>query len=216
MQLPSEPVGPVGVICSSTRFDEAHRAAAAAGARVVWMETSLERAMPVLHSASSVLVEWTGNPKATQSALMALLGNARRPLFIIVGSPDRRDLFKLAKAGIDEYFEGFGAEAFYRAVASPSGAAEALLRQAARTNLGRLGVKEAQKIVRVEMFREALLSEKGNRHAAARVLKVDRRYVSKMANERDRPKRPASSKGKVASQCDDVEVVGPNPDVGSP
>jgi hypothetical protein len=177
------------------------------------METSLERAMPILHSASSVVVEWTGTPKA-QNALMALLGNARRPLFIIVGSPDRRDLFKLAKAGIDEYFEGFAAETFCRAVAEPSCAAEALLRQAARTNLGLLGVKEAQKIVRVEMFREALLSEKGNRHAAARVLKVDRRYVMKMADERGSIDLRPPADSAVSSQGNDVEFVSASPDVG--
>ena len=53
----------------------------------------------------------------------------------------------------------------------------------ARTILGRVGVKEAQKAVRVEMFREALRLVGGNRHAAARLLRVDRRYVLKMLKE---------------------------------
>lgn len=61
-------------------------------------------------------------------------------------------------------------------------AEDALLR-AARENIGRRGVKEAQKAVRVEMFREAFRREKGNRHAVARLLGVDRRYVLKMLKE---------------------------------
>jgi DNA-binding NtrC family response regulator len=61
-------------------------------------------------------------------------------------------------------------------------ARDALLR-AARENIGRCGVKEAQKMVRVEMFREAFRLENGNRHAVARLLEVDRRYVLKVLKE---------------------------------
>jgi hypothetical protein len=53
----------------------------------------------------------------------------------------------------------------------------------ARKCIGKLGVKEAQKMLRVAMFREVLCQQSGNRHATARVLRVDRRYVLKMVKE---------------------------------
>jgi DNA-binding NtrC family response regulator len=62
------------------------------------------------------------------------------------------------------------------------GARDVLL-LAAHEGIGRIGVKEAQKALRVEMFREALRRERGNRHAVARILRVDRRYVLKMLKE---------------------------------
>lgn len=58
-----------------------------------------------------------------------------------------------------------------------------MLASAARFNTGFVGVKEAQRTVRTEMFREALRKTGGNRHAAARVLGVDRRYVVRMLSE---------------------------------
>jgi DNA-binding NtrC family response regulator len=63
------------------------------------------------------------------------------------------------------------------------GVAREAVSAAARGSVGRLGVKEAQKALRAEMFREALRQAKGNRHAAARVLRCDRRYVLKMLQE---------------------------------
>lgn len=50
----------------------------------------------------------------------------------------------------------------------------------ARSSVGRLGLKEAQKMLRAEMFKEALRRVGGNRHAAARLLGIDRRYILKM------------------------------------
>lgn len=58
-----------------------------------------------------------------------------------------------------------------------------LLVAAARGSLGQVSVKEAQRLVRTEMFREALKATSGNRRAAARTLGVNRRYVLKMLRE---------------------------------
>lgn len=55
--------------------------------------------------------------------------------------------------------------------------------RAAHLSIGRLGVKQAQVALRIEMFREALRRSNGNRQAAARLLGVDRRYVLKMLKE---------------------------------
>lgn len=66
--------------------------------------------------------------------------------------------------------------------ALPEDPEEALLLVAEKC-VGRLGIKEAQKLVRAAMFREALRRESGNRHATARMLRIDRRYVLKMLKE---------------------------------
>ena len=55
--------------------------------------------------------------------------------------------------------------------------------EAAKAIVGIQGVKEVQRLVRRVMFREALRMTNGNRHAAARLLRVDRRYVLKMIAE---------------------------------
>jgi hypothetical protein len=54
---------------------------------------------------------------------------------------------------------------------------------AAKKCVGLVGVKEAQKFLRVAMFQEALRQQSGNRHAVARLLRIDRRYVLKMLKE---------------------------------
>jgi hypothetical protein len=55
----------------------------------------------------------------------------------------------------------------------------------AREVVGRIGLKEAQALLRVAMHGEALRQVAGSRRAAARVLGVDRRYVQRLAKERD-------------------------------
>src|SRR5690606_8743851 len=47
----------------------------------------------------------------------------------------------------------------------------------AAAHLGRYGLKDAQHVVRRSMIAEALGRTNGNRHAAARLLRVDRRAV---------------------------------------
>jgi DNA-binding NtrC family response regulator len=61
--------------------------------------------------------------------------------------------------------------------------AELELLAAGRIVAGRLGLSEAQRLLRHGMVREALASQKGNRHAAARLLQVSRRYVLKLLAE---------------------------------
>ena len=54
---------------------------------------------------------------------------------------------------------------------------------AARRSVGSVNVVDAQRLVRCAMFAAALERTSGNRHAAARLLGVDRRYVTKMAKK---------------------------------
>lgn len=60
-------------------------------------------------------------------------------------------------------------------------AGEARCRQLARSLVGSLGLKEAQDLLREEMYAEALDRCQGNRRAAARTLGVDRRCVQRQA-----------------------------------
>ena len=60
---------------------------------------------------------------------------------------------------------------------------EQLCRDMARQLVGRLGLKEAQDMLRDEMYIEALARTGGNRRRAARILGVDRRCVQRLADE---------------------------------
>jgi DNA-binding response OmpR family regulator len=54
---------------------------------------------------------------------------------------------------------------------------------AARQMVGSLGLTDAQRLVRRAMAKEALTRFDGNRHAVARTLQVDRRYILKLIEE---------------------------------
>ena len=181
-------IGSVGIIVDPARAVEVTRAAEDAAVSVAWIEPSIMKAMKFVGSAppSVVFVEWVPGPLEFRDSLLLLACSPRRPRLAIVGVPERGELFSLAKAGVDAYFDRFATEAFRAVFALPIPSADDLLRHAARASLGRLGVKEAQKVVRREMFCEALTVAGGNRHEAARTLRVDRRYVRKMANESSR------------------------------
>jgi DNA-binding NtrC family response regulator len=56
-------------------------------------------------------------------------------------------------------------------------------RAIARELVGCLGLKEAQDVLRDEMYSEALARTGGNRRRAARILGVDRRCVQRLADE---------------------------------
>lgn len=107
------------------------------------------------------------------------------PSLTVVERPSEADALRLAGAEVQPSLGCFALAEFERSEQDERRlqAAEDALLRAARDNIGRRGVKEAQKAVRVEMFREAFRREKGNRHAVARVLRVDRRYVLKMLKE---------------------------------
>ncbi|HVW23984.1 MAG TPA: hypothetical protein VHC69_01360 [Polyangiaceae bacterium] len=153
-----------------------------AGVRLTWIAPALDQINAGQSSIDIIFVEWDVKPPF-RLALATFLEQRRRPTLVLVGAPTRTDLFELARAGVEHYAEFFTADTFRNAKARARASAEWQLRHAARANLGRLGVKTAQRLVRTEMFREALLAENGNRHAVARVLQVDRRYVLKMAKE---------------------------------
>jgi len=60
---------------------------------------------------------------------------------------------------------------------------KAMCRSMARTLVGRLGLKEAQELLRDEMYAEALARSGGSRRGAARVLGINRRCVQRLAAE---------------------------------
>jgi DNA-binding response OmpR family regulator len=57
------------------------------------------------------------------------------------------------------------------------------IRVAACQLVGNMGLTDAQRLVRKAMTKEALMRLDGNRHAVARLLQVDRRYVLKLIEE---------------------------------
>jgi DNA-binding NtrC family response regulator len=77
------------------------------------------------------------------------------------------------------------ARAHFGAHAVAASGEEALI-AAASLEVGRLGVREAQDVVRRTMYLEALARTKGSRKAAARLLGVDRRAVQRIAADLDR------------------------------
>jgi ActR/RegA family two-component response regulator len=109
------------------------------------------------------------------SRLAYVLSDAR---IILVGgalSPD--DAFAYGQLGIDAWLPNPGdASAVLARLQAVLHGPSALDRMAA-AHLGRYGLKDAQHVVRRSMIAEALGRTKGNRHAAARLLRVDRRAV---------------------------------------
>jgi DNA-binding NtrC family response regulator len=106
---------------------------------------------------------------------------------VVVGALTDTEMFRLAGVSVVSSLEELAVAAaeFSASDGQDSTVAETALLIAARHNTGCVGVKEAQRLLRIEMFREALKRVDGNRHAAARLLRVDRRYVLKMLKETD-------------------------------
>ncbi len=115
--------------------------------------------------------------QAVELALRRSRGSA-----ILVGPASASESFEAARIGFSAYVE-MRTElhaAIVRAVAcSPT----CRLERAAADVVAEVGLIEAQRLVRFRMLREALRRVEGNRHAAARLLRIDRRYVNKMIEE---------------------------------
>jgi hypothetical protein len=141
------------------------------------IEGAFEKSAPslMLVSSSSSLPDfWRFLEHVTETA--------SRPTVAVFGPTTARDVFRLGTTGVDHYFESL-VVADLAGLGNRGRSSEALLRAAARRSVGELGVKEAQRLVRSEMFRTALVRTNGNRHATARALGVERSYVRKMLSE---------------------------------
>lgn len=174
-----------GVVCSEGSLGIIERALEVAGYHLLWVTHGCASARAKLaRGACELLVVELHNDEAS-FFLAQTLSAADAPLAIAIGDANPRSAFTLAAMGVLAYFEGVGPTMFNELAARSPGwaTAPALLGEVARRNTGHLGVKEAQRAVRLEMFREALVRARGNRHAAARLLGVDRRYVLKMLKE---------------------------------
>jgi DNA-binding NtrC family response regulator len=108
----------------------------------------------------------------------------RPPTMIAIsGQASRTEVFELMCWGVSGYLEKpFTPDQLADCL---DAAAEAVgpLARVARAHVGRFGAREAQQMVKLTMFHEALERTRGNRHAAARLLRVDRRIVQLMAPE---------------------------------
>jgi DNA-binding NtrC family response regulator len=115
--------------------------------------------------------------------LFALAGRLPVPpaTLAMTGNASRGVVFDLAYSGVGAFLEKpFTPSELEERIAHISSSAPILARLA-RAYVGVCGVLEAQRLVRHAMFREALERTQGNRHAAARLLQVDRRAVQLMA-----------------------------------
>lgn len=108
----------------------------------------------------------------------------RPPTMIAIsGQASRTEVFELMCWGVSGYLEKPFTPAQLAECLNASGEAVGPLARVARAHVGRFGAREAQQMVKLTMFHEALERTRGNRHAAARLLRVDRRIVQLMAPE---------------------------------
>lgn len=105
------------------------------------------------------------------------------PLLVVVTEGPHPDLFALARAGV---------QALLPWPASPEQVLGALERtfepslgieEVVRLLVGRIGLREAQNLLRRAMLRQAMVASQGSRRAAARVLGVTRPAVQRMLRE---------------------------------
>lgn len=179
--------GTVGVVCGAMQADEfsaaASRAVKELGLALSWTAASFEKAREFMgrKNPATILVDADGGASEFWEFLLFATQLEANSRLVVVGSLDATSVFRLRIAGVDAYSESLDLVPLSRALVV-SGVDDSLLAVARRT-VGRVGLKEAQKVLRAEMFREALRRVDGNRHAAARVLRIDRRYVLKMLKE---------------------------------
>jgi DNA-binding NtrC family response regulator len=108
----------------------------------------------------------------------------RPPTMIAIsGQASRTEVFELMCWGVSGYLEKPFTPAQLEECLAASAEAVGPLARVARAHVGRFGAREAQQMVKLTMFHEALERTRGNRHAAARLLRVDRRIVQLMAPE---------------------------------
>lgn len=109
---------------------------------------------------------------------------AKPPTMIAIsGQASRTEVFELMCWGVSGYLEKPFTPAQLAECLAASGEPVGPLARVARAHVGRFGAREAQQMVKLTMFHEALERTRGNRHAAARLLRVDRRIVQLMAPE---------------------------------
>jgi len=173
----------LGLICAKDRAEVAVRQLDRDFA-VLWHAAALptSRELVTWKRVSTIMLHWDSVPSDFAPFMEGLGRVDPQPAVVFAGPLNSRGAFALAAAGVDAYFESIDTFGVADFDVLPKRGEEILL-EVSRRIVGRVGVKEAQRALRVGMFREALQLESGNRHAAARLLGVDRRYVLKMLKE---------------------------------
>lgn len=125
--------------------------------------------------ACDVVFLCVGLANAFLSRLAYVQSDAR--IILVAGEISADDAFAYGQLGIDAWLPNpSDASAVLARLQAALHGPSALDRMAA-AHLGRYGLKDAQHVVRRSMIAEALGRTNGNRHAAARLLRVDRRAV---------------------------------------
>ena len=179
----------VGIICFDGVIESALEAIGSTPFVLMWAVGTSQAAMVCLARVvpSLIVLQFSGKLPAFWDILERAERTVPQLGVVVVGTPTALEMIRLAGASVISKFEELSAVSVEHSASAgqrPTSAESALL-MAAHRNTGCMGVKEAQKALRIEMFREALKRVDGNRHAAARLLQVNRRYVLKMLKEID-------------------------------
>jgi hypothetical protein len=182
----------VGVVCFDGTIEAALVAIGSMPFVLMWAVGSAHAASVCRARVqpSVIVLQFAGNLPEFWDTLERFERAPPQSGLVVVGAPTDVERARLGSASVVSTFEAL--TAVFADLAAPErqrpAAPEGALLIAAHRNTGHMGVKEAQKALRIEMFREALKRVDGNRHAAARLLQVNRRYVLKMLKEIDIPK----------------------------
>ncbi len=137
-----------------------------------------------LHADLALLIVSTTLPGA--GSVPQLVRAARRcsPLVecVIVRNSSETPLVCLQ--AVHDLVQPLQPDAFDASVRS-AGETQAAMRAVTTLLIGRVGLKEAQRVLRAGMSQAALIRCAGSRRAAAALLGVDRRYVQKLCAERE-------------------------------
>jgi DNA-binding NtrC family response regulator len=169
----------VGVVCFDGAIEAALEVIGAMPFVLMWAVGSAHAASVCLARVqpSVIVLQFAGNLPEFWDAVERFERASPQSGLVVVGAPTDVETARLANASVVSTFEDL--TVLFADLAAPKrqrpAAAEGALLIAAHRNTGYVGVKEAQKALRIEMFREALRRVNGNRHAAARLLQVDRR-----------------------------------------
>ncbi|MDH5676914.1 MAG: hypothetical protein OEZ06_32660 [Myxococcales bacterium] len=171
--------------------DERARALVAAGAGkpVVdrWDELSCDA---LLEGAVGATVVMLSVKEGRESEIMQMVVRARSlpgsPAIVVAGYGTLGHVVAaLFEVGANAFLDLSQPDADLGAAISKALDGEGQCQATARRVVGRVGLKEALRIMRANMVIECLQRNQGSRRAAARELGVDRRYVQRLADALD-------------------------------
>ncbi|MEM9069257.1 MAG: response regulator [Myxococcota bacterium] len=128
-----------------------------------------------------VLLDFALGDETAHAFLDVIDGAAAKPAVIVIsGEADSEEAFSLASRGVVQFLSKPLAPDRLVEVLDRIGEEDPVLAAQARASVGRLGIHEAEAIVRRTMVEEALDRTDGSRRGAARLLCVSRQALQHM------------------------------------